>query len=355
LIGLRVVELANIGPSAHAAMVLADLGADVVRVQRPDLLPDDHTCAEHLHRGKRVVEVDLKDSRGAADVLALASGADVLVEGFRPGVVERLGLGPAIVLEHVPSLVYARVTGWGQDGPRADKAGHDINFIAPTGILHSIGRGEERPVPPLNVVAGFAGGSMFMVTGILSALWERQRSGLGQVVDVSAAEGAAVLTQHAWSMRGQGSWSDERGANLVDGSCPFWDTYECSDGHYMAVGAFEPQFYDRLIAVLGLDPNTLPDRNDRSRWPELRVLLAARFTTRSRAEWAAAFSDVDACVTPVSSFAEAPTDPHFSTRGSFVEIDGVVQPMPAPRFSRTPPSTPTSPPREAADLDRVWV
>ncbi|PVX67125.1 UNVERIFIED_ORG: alpha-methylacyl-CoA racemase [Nocardia globerula] len=352
--GLRILELASIGPGAHAAMILADLGADVLRVQRPGELTADTDSRNQLHRGRRVVEANLKSTNGIEQILDLTERADVLIEGYRPGVTERLGIGPTVVRDRNPALVYARVTGWGQDGPRAHKAGHDINFLAPTGILHSMGRADDRPIPPLNIIAGFGGGSMFLVAGILSALWERKTSGQGQVIDVSMAEGAALLAQHAWSMRADGGWSDARGENLVDGSCPFWDTYECSDGNFMAVGAFEPQFYADLLDVLDLDPNVLPAQSDRARWPELRKSIAAQFRTRSRAQWTAEFEDLDACVTPVLSFAEAPDDPHFVARESFAKIDGVIQPLPTPRFSRTPPRQPTPPSTEAVNARDIW-
>ncbi|WP_051461535.1 CaiB/BaiF CoA transferase family protein [Tomitella biformata] len=350
--GLRVLELAGIGPSAHAAMILADLGADVVRVQRPGELGEP---PNHIHRGRRIVEADLKSPAGAECALRLIERADLLVEGFRPGVAERLGVGPEVALARNPALVYARVTGWGQDGPRAGQAGHDINFLAPTGILHAMGRADDRPIPPLNVVAGFGGGSMFLVAGVLAALWERGRSGRGQVVDVAAAEGAMLLAQQSWSMRPSGQWSDERGANLVDGSCPFWDTYECADGGYMAVGAFESQFYARLLAALELEPAALPGQYDKPRWPELRAAIARRFALRTRSQWTDLFADVDACVTPVLSFAEAATEPQFVARDAIGTIDGVLQPLPAPRFSRTPPARPGPLARSAVSAQQVWA
>ncbi|MDV7352788.1 CaiB/BaiF CoA-transferase family protein [Rhodococcus oxybenzonivorans] len=351
LSGLRVVELSNAGPSGHAAMILADLGADVVCVQRPGTPP---RADDQIRRGRTIVTADLRDPDASADVLDLISRADILVEGFRPGVVERLGLGPDTALARNPRLVYARVTGWGQEGPRAQQAGHDINFLAPTGILHAMGRPDDRPIPPLNLVAGFAGGSMFLVVGVLAALWERTTSGRGQVVDAAAADGAALLAQLNWSMRAHGQWSDTRGENLVDGSCPYLDTYECADGRYMAVGAFEEQFYTRMLDVLGLDAARVPDRRDRAHWPALREVLAAEFRTRSRAQWADVFDAVDACVTPVLDFSEAPRDAHFVERGTFAEIDGVVQPAPSPRFSRTPTATPSAPPRSPLTPRQVW-
>ena len=351
LAGLRVVELSNAGPSGYAAMVLADLGADVVCVQKPDLPPG---ADDQVRRGRRLIAADLNDSESVADVLDLIACADVLVEGFRPGVAERLGLGPDVGLARNPRLVYARVTGWGQYGPRAAQAGHDINFLAPTGILHAMGRPDDRPIPPLNLIAGFAGGSMFLAVGILSALWERAVSGRGQVIDVAAADGAALLAQFNWSLRGNGAWSDNRGENVVDGSCPYLDTYECADGRYMAVGAFEKKFYERMLDALELHEAMVPDRDDRGNWPALRDTLAARFRTRTRDEWSKVFGAVDACVTPVLTFSEAPSDPHFAARGTFAEIDGVVQPLPATRFSRTPAATPSAPPQAPVTPRQVW-
>ena len=351
LAGLRVVELANAGPSGYAAMVLSDLGADVVCVQRPGV---PRSADDQIRRGRTIVAADLSDPTSVADVLDLIARADVLVEGFRPGVAERLGLGPDIALARNSRLIYARVTGWGQYGPRSAHAGHDINFLAPTGILHAMGRPDDRPIPPLNLIGGFAGGSMYLAVGILSALWERTVSGRGQVLDVAAADGAALLAQFNWSMRGSGAWSDRRGENLVDGSCPYLDTYECADGRYMAVGAFEQKFYARMLEVLGLDEITVPDRGDRENWPALRDILAARFRTRTRDEWSEMFDTVDACVTPVLTFGEAPGDPHFTARGTFAEIDGVVQPLPATRFSRTPAPTPSAPPHSTVTPQQVW-
>ncbi|MEE2030887.1 CaiB/BaiF CoA-transferase family protein [Rhodococcus sp. CC-R104] len=349
--GLRVVELVNAGPSGYAAMVLSDLGAEVVCVQRPGL---PRSADDQIRRGRTLVAADLSDPDSVAEVLDLIARADVLVEGFRPGVAERLGLGPDDCLARNPRLVYARVTGWGQYGPRSGQAGHDINFLAPTGILHAMGRPNDRPVPPLNLIGGFAGGSMFLVVGILSALWERAASGRGQVVDVAAADGAALLAQFNWSLRGSGAWSDRRGENLVDGSCPYLDTYECADGRYMAVGAFEKKFYGRTLDALGLDEAAVPDRGDRENWPALREILAARFRTRTRDEWAEIFDTVDACVTPVLTFGEAPADPHFIARNTFAELDEVVQPLPAARFSRTPAPTPSAPPRISVAPRHMW-
>jgi alpha-methylacyl-CoA racemase len=347
--GLRVVELAGIGPGPHAAMMLADLGADVVRVQRPGdagVLPH----RDQLLRGRRLVLADLGQPAERDAVLELISRADVLLEGFRPGVAERLGLGPDALLARNPRLVYGRITGWGQHGPLASRAGHDINYLALTGGLHAIGRPGERPVPPLNLVGDFGGGSMLVLTGVLAALWERERSGRGQVVDAAMVDGIGVLLQMVWGLRASGLWSDERGANLLDGGAPFYDTYECADGGYVAVGSLEHRFYTRLLEGLGLDPEDLPDRDDPGEWPALRERLRAAFAGRTRDEWAEIFAGTDACVTPVLRFDEVAGHPHAAARGSVIEVDGVPQAAPAPRFSRSRTAPPAAPPREPEDL-----
>ncbi|QDQ99001.1 CoA transferase [Tomitella fengzijianii] len=349
--GVRVVELAGIGPGPHAAMLLADLGADVVRVDRAGADPS----GDQLQRGRRAVTANLKDAADVEKVLHLIERADVLIEGFRPGVTERMGLGPDECLARNPRLVYGRMTGWGQDGPMAQRAGHDMNYISLTGVLHAIGRPGERPVPPLNLVGDFGGGSMFLVFGILAAMHEATVSGRGQVVDAAMIDGSTLLAQMMWSWRGRGMWSDERGANLLDGGAPFYDTYECADGGYFAVGAIEPQFFARLLDGLGIDPDSVPPQQDRKRWPELRATLVDAFATKTRDEWAAVFDGTDACATPVLSFGEAAGDPHVAARGILADLDGVVQPMPAPRFSRTPAPVPSAPPREYTDIDTVWA
>ncbi|MEU1275534.1 CaiB/BaiF CoA-transferase family protein [Streptomyces sp. NPDC005799] len=350
LTGLRVVELAGIGPGPHAAMVLADLGADVVRVERPGTAERDA-----LLRGRRSVHADLKTEHGLDLVRRLVGKADVLVEGYRPGVAERLGIGPDDCLALNPRLVYGRMTGWGQDGPLASRAGHDLNYIALTGALHAIGRPGERPVPPLNLVGDFGGGSMLLLTGILAALWERERSGQGQVVDAAMVDGVSLLLQMVWAMRAQENWSDTRGTNILDGGAPYYDTYECSDGRYVAVGAIEPQFYAQLLSGLGLDPAELPDQTDRVGWPTLRSRIAESFHTGPRDHWVKVFADTDACVTPVLTFEEARRHPHLTARGTLTELDGVPQPAPAPRFSRTVPQMPARPPVPDADTGAVSV
>lgn len=358
LAGLRVVELAGIGPGPHAAMVLADLGADVVRVERPvgglDILEGR---PDQLLRGRRLVTADLKKPEQLAEVRGLVELADVLIEGYRPGVAERLGLGPDELLRLNPGLVYARMTGWGQAGPRADRAGHDINYISVTGALHAIGRDGERPVVPLNLVGDFGGGSMFCVTGILAALWERQSSGRGQVVDVAMVDGAALLMQMMWAYRAGEVWQDRRGSNILDGGAPFYDTYTCRDGKHVAVGAIEEPFYVALCTGLGLDADSLPPQMDPSGWPELRRRFADVFATADRDHWTDVFDGTDACVTPVLSMSEALEDPHLTARGTFTAVDGVEQPAPAPRFSRSvvgPPSGPADRPVTVESVLGSW-
>ncbi len=353
--GIRVVEFAGVGPGPHAAMVLADLGADVVRIQRPGVLPRAGFNADGMLRGRAVVEADLKDDDDKASVMSLIRRADVLVEGFRPGVMERLGYGPEDVQSLNPRLIYARMTGWGQTGPRAPRAGHDINYLGLTGFLHAIGRRGDRPVPPLNLVGDFGGGSMFLLVGVLAALIERQTSGRGQVIDAAIVDGVSVLGQMIWAFRGIGIWSDERGINMLDTGALYYDTYETADGKYMAVGAIEPQFYAELLTGLGLfDQMNLLDRNDVSQWESLRLMFTQAFRTRTRDEWAAVFDGTDACVTPVLTFAEAATDSHMTARGAVSVIDNVMQASVAPRFSRSVPSVPKGPARVATDPDAVW-
>jgi alpha-methylacyl-CoA racemase len=358
LVGVRVVELAGIGPAPHAAMLLADLGADVVRVERPAgraLQITDGQRPDQMLRGRRSVAADLKDPEGLRLVSSLLERADVLVEGLRPGVAERLGIGPQECLARNPRLVYARMTGWGQDGPWAGRVGHDINYVSITGALHAIGRAGERPVVPLNLVGDYGGGSMFLVTGVLAALFERHTSGRGQVVDAAMVDGTGVLSQMIWALRAMGAWSDQRGVNLLDGGCPFYDTYTCSDGRFVAVGALEPHFYAALLHGLELDPAELPAQSDRSGWPVLRRHFTERFARRSRDEWAEIFDGSQACVTPVLTFAEAPSHPHLAARAAHLHVDGVPQPAPAPRFSRTPAGIPTPPPPAGGDTEQVLL
>ncbi|MFE5003665.1 CaiB/BaiF CoA transferase family protein [Streptomyces sp. NPDC056696] len=357
LAGVRVVELAGIGPGPFAAMLLADLGADVVRVDRPGgagLAIDPEY--DITNRNKRSVVIDLKADDGPARVLDLVAKADVLIEGYRPGVAERLGVGPDDCHARNPRLVYGRMTGWGQEGPLAQRAGHDIAYIALTGTLGMIGRPDEPPTVPANLVGDFAGGSLYLVVGILAALHHARDTGAGQVVDAAIVDGASHLAAMIHGMLAAGGWQDRRGSNLLDGGCPFYGTYETSDSQYMAVGALEQQFYDEFIALLGIE-GTVPARKDLARWGELRDAVAARFKTRTRQEWTAVFEGSDACVAPVLSLREAPGHPHLAARGTFTDHGGITQPAPAPRFSATPTtvrSGPAQPGADTAGVARDW-
>ena len=336
--GVRVVELAGLGPAPFACMLLAQLGADVVRIDRPGGAVVRSPGPDLLAQGRPSLSVDLKHPDAAGMVLDLIEGADVLVEGFRPGVAERLGLGPDVCLSRNPRLVYARMTGWGQDGPWADQVGHDINYAGIAGALGAIGEPGRKPVPPLNLVADFGGGALYCVTGILAALLERATSGHGQVVDAAMVDGVSSLMTMFWDMRAGGGWQDERGSNMHDGGAPFYDTYECADGEFMAVGAIEEQFWRETVAVLKL--TDAPDRSEVRRWPELRQRMAETFATRTRDEWAAAFEGRPACVTPVLRLGEVPQHPHVRARQSMVQDEDVLRPGLAPRFSRTPGAFP---------------
>ena len=349
--GLRVVEISGLGPAPHAAMILGDLGADVVRIERPNPISDNGT--ENLLRSRRSVVADLKSDEGRRMALTLIAAADVLIEGFRPGVMERLGLGPDDCAKANELLVYGRMTGWGQTGPRSQRAGHDINYISLNGVLHAVGRAGTKPVPPLNLVGDFGGGSMFLLIGILSALWERERSGKGQVIDAAMVDGSSVLSQMMWSFLGQGMWRDERGVNLLDTGAPFYDTYQTADGRYVAVGAIEPQFYAELLQKLGLNDEDLPDQHDTARWPELASRFTEVFASQDRDHWSKVFADSDACVTPVLSFSEVSNDTHIAQRNTFYHHGDHLYPAPAPRFSRTKPSVPKPPGRPCADSDAV--
>ena len=349
--GIRVVELAGIGPSPYACMLLADLGADVLRLERGDPDAPADVSWDLLNRSRPSVSVDLKNPAGRHLVLELCERAEVLVEGFRPGVAERLGLGPAQVWDRNPRLVYARMTGYGQVGPMAHRAGHDINYIALSGALWPVGRAGERPVPPLNLVGDFGGGALFLVFGVLAALLSARRTGEGQIVDAAMVDGSASMMAMTHSFLNAGYWREERGVNILDSGAHFYEVYETKDGRYMAVGSIEPKFYSALLEGLGLDSAKLPTQMDRSAWPEMKQRLAERFATRTREEWTEVFSHLDACVTPVLSPREAVEHPHNVARGVFLR-DGVIQPAPAPRFSKTSasvrhaPSAPGSGTRE---------
>ncbi|MVU82912.1 CoA transferase [Nocardia sp. ET3-3] len=354
LAGVRIVELASIGPGPHAGMMLADLGADVVRVQRPG----DGSAVGPMRaqlRGRTIVQANFKDPDEIAAVRELIDKADVVIEGYRPGVVERLGLGPDECRERNPRLIYGRMTGWGQDGPRADRAGHDINYIGLTGALNGIGRKGERPLPPINLLGDYGGGSVFLVLGIITALYERERSGQGQVVDAAMVDGVLTLAHSIWTLHQGGVWSDERGTNLLDTGMAWYDTYRTADGKHLAVGAFEPQFYAELLRVLELDPESLPHQMDPAGQDVLRKVFTEKFASRSQDEWAALFDGVDACVTPIRTWTEAAQDEHLRARGSLIEVGGMLQPAPAPRFSRTPPPTPAPAPAELTPIGEIWV
>ncbi|WP_405093942.1 CaiB/BaiF CoA transferase family protein [Micromonospora sp. NBC_01392] len=355
LTGVRVIELAGIGPGPFAAMMLADLGADVVRVDRVGGGGFGAFPGDLLNRNRRSVALDLKHPDGRELLLSLVAGADALVEGFRPGVAERLGLGPEECLAANPRLVYGRMTGWGQDGPLARTAGHDIDYLALTGALHGVGRAGERPVPPMNLLGDFGGGGMMLALGVVAAVYAVRGGAPGQVVDAAIVDGVSVLATQIHALRGLGLWQDPRGGNLLDGGAPFYDTYECADGRYVAVGALEPQFYAELVRLTGfpLDGDDAPDRDDPANWPALRAAWARLFRTRTRDEWAELLAGTDACVAPVLDWAEAPRHPHLAARDVFVAPDGVVQPAPAPRFSATPTAVRRPPPRPGEHTDEV--
>lgn len=350
--GLRIIELAGIGPGPFAGMMLADMGAEVIRVDRRGGNPSAASGHRAMFRNRRAIAVDLKSDAGVEVILRLCESADGLFEGFRPGVVERLGVGPDDCLARNPRLVYGRMTGWGQDGPLATSAGHDLNYIALTGALHSIGRRGGPPVPPLNLVGDFGGGGMLLAFGMVCALLETQRSGRGQVVDAAMVDGAAALMAMFYDMRAQGLFSEERGTNLLDSGAHFYDVYETADEKWIALAPIEPQFYAQLRALLELDDD-LADQGDPSTWPEMKERLAAVVRTRTRAEWDELLSGTDACYAPVLSLDEAPQHPHNAARGTFVDVDGVTQPAPAPRFSRTPAADPRPAARPGTDTEAV--
>ncbi len=339
LAGVKIVEMAGVGPAPFAGMLLADMGADVVRVDRKPGGEGDAFDAiangASLDRGRRSIALDLKKPVAVAAALELVAGADALIEGFRPGVMERLGLGPDVCLARNPRLVFGRVTGWGQAGPLAETAGHDIDYIALTGALHAIGA-KDAPVPPLNLIGDFGGGAMFLAFGVACALFEARTSGRGQVVEAAMTDGVSLLMAMTYSLKAKGFWRGERQANVLDGGAPFYGVYRCADGKWVAVGALEPQFFDALVDKLEFDAGAFADRWNPRFWPALRARLEAAFAERPRDEWAALFADSDACVVPVLDMDEAPRHPHNVARATFLDLDGAPQPAPAPRFSRTP-------------------
>ncbi|RMH82383.1 MAG: CoA transferase [Actinomyces sp.] len=354
--GVRVIEIAGIGPGPFCAMMLADMGADVVRVDRAAAVRGGDPAtppADVMNRGRRSIGVDLKHPDGVETVLTLVEGADALIEGFRPGVAERLGIGPDDCFTRNPALVYGRMTGWGQEGPYAHAAGHDINYIALAGALEPIGRRGEAPVPPLNLVGDFGGGGMMLAFGVVCALLEARTSGRGQVVDAAMVDGAAALMTFFHGFRAMGIWNDERGTNLLDTGAHFYDVYETADGRYVSIGSIEPQFYAELRERLGLEGEEWDAQMDRSRWPELKERLAAVIATRTRDEWCELLEGTDVCFAPVLSMAEAPEHPHNRERGTFTEVAGVVQPRPAPRFSRTDSAIRRPPPHAGQHTDEI--
>ena len=356
LTGIRVIEIAGIGPGPFCAMMLADMGADVVRIDRASAArggDPDRPPLDLLNRGRRSVGIDLKSSEGVETVLALVEGADALLEGFRPGVAERLGIGPADCLARNPRLVYGRMTGWGQEGPYASAAGHDLNYIALAGALHGIGRQGEAPVPPLNLVGDFGGGGMYLAYGMVCALLEARDSGQGQVVDAAMVDGAASLMTAFFGMAASGFWSEERGTNMLDTGAHFYNVYETADGRYISLGPIEPQFYAELRERLGLHGPEWDHQTDRSRWPELKEKLAALVAQRTRDEWCELLEGTDTCFAPVLSLAEAPEHAHNRERGTFTEVAGVVQPGPAPRFGRTPGAIRRPPPHSGQHTDEI--
>jgi alpha-methylacyl-CoA racemase len=336
--GLRIIELQGIGPAPFCGMLFADLGAEVISIARNSSPADRSEFISE--RGKLSIALNLKVPEGVDVVLRLCEHSDVLIEGFRPGVMERLGVGPEMCLARNPRLVYGRMTGWGQTGPLAKAAGHDINYISLSGALHAVGRAGERPVPPLNLVGDFGGGGMFLAFGVMSAVFEAKRSGMGQVVDVSMVEGSAALMHMMYAMRAQGHWHEARGTNLLDGGAHFYDTYETADGQYVSIGALEPEFYRLLVQLTGVDAAEFSSHMNPKHWPALREKLAAAIKQKTRTEWSAVMEGTDACFAPVLSMSEAPEHPHNQARGSFIDVAGVKQPAPAPHFSRSGPPTP---------------
>jgi len=347
--GIKIVELAGIGPGPMAAMLLADLGATVLRIDRSEKVElgiKREARYNLLARNRDYIELDLKKPEAVEQVLQFVDSADGLIEGFRPGVTERLGLGPEVCLKRNPRLVYGRITGWGQTGPLAQAAGHDLNYIALTGILNAIGRKDQPPSIPLALTGDFSGGALYLVMGMLAALLEARSSGQGQVVDAAIVDGTTSMATVFYGLHAGGQWRNERGSNVLDSGAPFYDVYECQDGGWISIGPLEARFYGQLLELMHLDPKDLGPQHDRASWPRAKMQIAQRFRTRTRQQWCELLEGTDVCFAPVLSFDEAPQHPHLKARGTFVEVDGVVQPAPAPRFSRTVPDTPT-PPRTA--------
>ncbi len=342
LAGLRIVEMVGLGPGPFCAMMFADMGAEVIRIDQKrktgshPVFPEFNTKYDVLARSRRSLALDLKNPEGVRAALQLIGQADALIEGYRPGVMERLGLGPDVCLTQNPRLVFGRMTGWGQGGPLAAAAGHDLNYIALSGALHAMGRADEPPAPPLNLVGDFGGGAMLLAFGIMCALFEVRNSGKGQVVDAAMTDGAALLAAQIYGLKSGGFWRNKRSSNLLDGGAHFYDTYACADGKFVSLGAIEPQFYERFLNICKIDDPAFHAQMEQKQWPELKRKLAAHFKTRTRAEWCALMEGTDVCFAPVLDLDEAPEHPHNRARRTFLDLDGVMQPAPAPRFSRTP-------------------
>jgi alpha-methylacyl-CoA racemase len=356
LAGITVIEIAGIGPGPFCGMMLADMGADVIRVDRAGAVQGgdpDRPPADFLARGRRSVGVDLKSADGVEVVLSLVEKADALIEGFRPGVTERLGIGPDECLARNPRLVYGRMTGWGQEGPYASTAGHDINYIALAGALDPIGRAGQPPTPPINLVGDFGGGGLLLAFGIVAGILEARTSGQGQVIDAAMVDGAAALMTMTHSLRAMGIWNDERGTNMLDTGAHFYDVYETADGRYVSIGSIEPQFYAELLRLTGLEGEELPWQQDRAQWPAMKERLAAIFRSKTRDEWCEVMEGTDVCFAPVLTIPEAVEHPHNVARGTFVEVAGLTQPGPAPRFSRTVPAVARPPAHAGQHTDEV--
>jgi alpha-methylacyl-CoA racemase len=350
--GIRIVEFAGIGPGPFAAMLFSDMGAEVIRIDRKGGRSPGN--GEVTYRGRKAIALDMKKPEGVETALKLIDKADALIEGFRPGVMERLGVGPDVCFKRNPKLVYGRMTGWGQTGPLASAAGHDINYIALTGALHGMGRADGKPVPPLNLVGDFGGGALYLAFGVVCGILEAQRSGKGQIVDAAMTDGASSLMAMFYGMNAMGVWKDGRGQNLLDGAAHFYDTYETKDGKHIALGSIEPQFYKELIEKTGIADAAFAAQMDRNAWPSLTEKLAAVIKTKTRDEWDAIMLGSDVCYAPVLSLAEAPKHPHNAARKTFVEVGGVVQPAPAPRFSRTEPQVQGPPEGSSPDALKAW-
>jgi len=350
--GYKVIELAGIGPAPFCGMVLADMGAEVIRVER-ESEPSDHKPLECDRRGKRSIKLNLKTPEGISVLLKLVESADVLIEGFRPGVMEKLGIGPDECLERNPALVFGRMTGWGQDGPLAKAAGHDINYIALTGVLSAIGRSDEKPVAPLNLVGDFGGGAMFLAFGIVCALLETKSSGQGQVVDAAMTDGSAMLMSMIHSLHAQGLWSTNRGRNIIDTGAHFYEVYETLDNRFVSIGSIEPQFYKLLIEKAGLDVDFFSDQLNPLKWPELKIKLEVVFKTKTAEDWCKLMEGSDVCFAPVLNFLEAQNHPHNKARETYLDIDGMIQPAPAPRFSRTKPDKPYAAKPKGLDTEAI--